>query len=86
MKLPVLENKNVLMPLSRNVGQVFRKMRLASRLSQRDVARLSEVARSDISKFERQAHRIYFDTLERLCVAIGVRPLLLIAKTEEVAY
>ena len=86
MKLPVLTNKNELMPLSAHVGAVYRRLRLAHRLSQREVARLSGIARSDISRFERGKQRIYLDTLERLCVPLGRRPVLVLGETEEVAY
>jgi len=86
MKLPVLTSKNDLMPLSAHVGGVFRRLRQAMRLSQRVVARVSGVARSDISLFERGKQRIYLDTFERLCVALGRRPVLLLVETEELAY
>ena len=86
MKLPVLENKNVLMPLSRHVGGVYRRFRMALHISQRTVARLSGLARSDLSKFERGLQRLNLDTLERLCVPLSLRPLLLLAETEMVAY
>lgn len=86
MKLPVLTNKNVLMPLSTHVGEVFRRLRQAKRLSQREVARLSSIARSDISLFERGKQRIYLDTFERLCVPLDRRPVLLLIETEELAY
>lgn len=86
MKLPVLTNKNELMPLSANIGAVYRRQRLEKHLSQRTVARLSGVARSDISDFERGKQRIYLDTLERLCVPLGRRPLLILVEAEELAY
>jgi hypothetical protein len=86
MKLPVLTSKNDLMPLSAHVGGVFRRLRQALRLSQRKVASLSGVARSDISLFERGKQRIYLDTFERLCVPLGRRPVLLLVETEELAY
>ena len=86
MKLPVLTNKNELMPLSAHLGAVFRRLRLAQHLSQRVVARLSGIARSDISLFERGKQRIYLDTIERICVPLGRRPVLVLGETEEVAY
>ena len=86
MKLPVLVNKNELMPLSRHLGGEFRRCRLAAHLSQRQLAHLSGIARSDLSRFERGKQRIYLDTVERLCVPLHLRPLLLLAETETVAY
>ncbi|MFM2178073.1 MAG: Helix-turn-helix domain [Verrucomicrobiota bacterium] len=86
MKLPVLTNKNELMPLSAYLGGVYRRLRRDRHLSQRAVSRLSGVARSDISAFERGKQRIYLDTFERICVPLERRPVLVLVETEQLAY
>jgi transcriptional regulator with XRE-family HTH domain len=64
------------------IGSEIRKARLAAKLSQELVARKAGIDRPHLSELEHDKMSPSFDTLLRICKAIGVSAAELVARVE----
>jgi transcriptional regulator with XRE-family HTH domain len=64
------------------LGDELRKARIAAGLTQEDLAFRSKLSRNYVSLLELNEKSPTFDTLTRLCQALGVRASVLIAIVE----
>lgn len=85
MKLPPLTDDE-LMPLSRHVGKVIRRLREALGLSQRAFAKACRLSRTNLGRVERGQQGVELDTLERMATLLGITPVALLALTEPDTY
>ncbi len=69
--------------ISRELGQVIRKHRLAAGLSQEGLAERSDLHWTYVSQVERGRRNVSVDALRRLAVALGVPASRLLWEAEE---
>ena len=62
----------------RRLGATIRSLRLASAMTQEELADCCELSRESIANVERGHHRIHADTLCAIADALAVRPCFLI--------
>lgn len=66
-------------PSARRIfAENLRKARLAKKLSQEDLAELANLHRTYVGSVERAERNVSIDNIERLAVALGVSPALLL--------
>jgi len=66
-------------PSARRIfAENLRKARLAKGLSQEDLAELANLHRTYVGSVERAERNVSIDNIERLAIALGVSPALLL--------